>query len=52
LVKKPRTATGRRLGWSAAMAAGQVKFQSCSVAFPARQAAYRAVMHALGFSSV
>lgn len=40
--KKPRTATGRRLGCSVAMAAGQVKFHSCSVTFPARQAAYNA----------
>lgn len=42
LVQNPMTATGRRLGWSNAIAAGQAKLHSCSTKFPARQLAYRA----------
>ena len=36
------TATGWRLGWSNAIAAGQAKFQSCSTKPPAKELAYKA----------
>lgn len=34
LVKKPRRATGRRVGWRMEREAGQAKFQSCSTKLP------------------
>lgn len=43
-VKKPTTATGSRLGWTIATAAGQTKFQSCSTKFPTKEIAYRTAL--------